>query len=329
MGSADATWVEKMPTTQVKAIAPELISIIDSHANRGNPSLYFTWSLIRDHLDACHIYLSSREILIRPLIPPTSSHAPFATAKQRIFMSATLGAGGDLERVTGRKNIARLAAPDGFQNSGVGRRFFVFPTLALTGEETDELRIKMQERAGRSVILTPSTPSAHKHAEQIAGSLSGHLVFTVDDIETDKEPFVQAEKATAILANRYDGIDFPGDECRLLCLDGLPRAMNAQERFLMSKMGAVALYNERIQTRVLQAAGRCTRALQDRSTILLRGPNWWTFWRIVGSGHISTQNSRLNFRSVSISRKMSVLQTCSKISTCSCKITRTGHLQTT
>ena len=65
------------------------------------------------------------------------------------------------------------------------------------------------------------------------------------------------------MAARFDGIDFPNEDCRLLCLDGLPKAANAQERFLMSKMGASALLNERMQTRILQAAGRCTRALQD------------------------------------------------------------------
>jgi len=271
MGSADATWVEKMPSPQVDALAPDMVGIIDAHADRQNPELYFTWSLIRDHFDACHVYLGSREILIRPLIPPTASHAPFENAKQRIYMSATLGAGGDLERLTGRKSIDRLPAPEGFQSSGVGRRFFVFPSLTLTGSEAEGLRLHMQKRAGRSVILTPSTPSADAHTEQVNTYLEGFQVYTKDDIEADKAPFVQSEHAVAILANRYDGIDFPGDECRLLCLDGFPRAMNAQERFIMSKMGAAALYNERIQTRVLQAAGRCTRALQDRSAVFVTG----------------------------------------------------------
>lgn len=271
VGSADATWVEKMPTPQLSALAEDLISIIDAHADRNCPELHFPWSLIRDHLDACHVYLGSREILIRPLIPPTSSHSPFAAAKQRIYMSATLGAGGDLERLTGRKSIERLAAPEGFQSSGVGRRLFMFPSLSLTGDDTDELRLAMQKRAGRSVILTPSLPRADEHAQQVAASLQEFTVFTKDDIEADKAPFVNCQKAVAILANRYDGIDFPNNECRLLCLDGLPRAMNAQERFIMAKMGAAALYNERIQTRVLQAAGRCTRALQDRSAVFVTG----------------------------------------------------------
>jgi hypothetical protein len=217
------------------------------------------------------VYLGSREILIRPLIPPTYSHLPFANASQRIYMSATLGAGGDLERLTGRKDIKRLPAPDGFQSSGVGRRFFIFPSLSLSGEDTDVLRLAMQQDAGRSVVLTPSSASAAALGQQVSANLNGFAVFTKDDIEADKAPFVQTQKAVAILANRYDGIDFPNDECRLLCLDGLPRAMNAQERFIMSKMGAAALYNERIQTRVLQAAGRCTRALQDRSAVFVTG----------------------------------------------------------
>lgn len=271
IGSADATWVEKMPSPQVSSLAPTLGPIIDAHATRQNPDILFTWSLLRDHLDACHIYLGSREILIRPLIPPTAMHAPFANANQRIFMSATLGAGGDLERLTGRTSIDRLPAPEGFQNAGVGRRFFVFPSLSLTGDETDNLRLAMLERAGRSAILTPSTAQADAHAEQVEAHLEGFEVYTKDDIEAEKAPFVSSDKAVAILANRYDGIDFPGDECRLLCVDGLPKAMNAQERFIMSKMGAAALYNERIQTRVLQAAGRCTRALQDRSAVFVTG----------------------------------------------------------
>jgi hypothetical protein len=186
-------------------------------------------------------------------------------------MSATLGEGGDLERLTGRRQIVRLPAPAGFQSAGVGRRFFVFPTLYLTGDETDTLRDDMQKVAGRSVILTPSSQQAIQHCDHIGKKLPGFTLFDKDDIETDKSPFVSTAQAIAVLANRYDGIDFPGDECRLLCVDGLPKAMNAQEMFIMSKMGATALYNERIQTRVLQAVGRCTRALQDRSAVFVTG----------------------------------------------------------
>ena len=265
----DATWVDKLPSQTVATIAPQLIAALDAHKDANN-DVRFTWPLLRDHLHACHIYLASREILIRPLIPPTWTHAPFHNAKQRIYMSATLGAGGDLERLTGRAKIARIAAPADFRKAGVGRRFFIFPGLSLEPDTCEKLRKRMQKHAGRSVVLTPNANAANAIAKQFEGE-NDFETFTADDIEASKEAFVKSKKAAAIMAGRFDGIDFPNEECRLLCLDGLPKATNAQERFLMSKMGASALLNERTQTRVLQAAGRCTRALQDRSAVFVTG----------------------------------------------------------
>lgn len=266
---SDATWVDKLPSTVLQEIAPRLTSIIDANSTVSS-DVTFCWRLLRDHLSSCHIYLASREILIRPLIPPVWTHTPFANAKQRIFMSATLGAGGDLERLTGTASITRLPAPEGFRSTGVGRRFFIFPGLSLEPNDSEMLRLKMQKLAGRSVVLTPNDAAAAAICKQIQ-EFDDFEVFKAADIETSKEKFVKAEKAAAIMAGRFDGIDFPNDECRLLCLDGLPKATNAQERFLMTKMGAMALFNERLQTRVLQAAGRCTRALQDRSAVFVTG----------------------------------------------------------
>jgi hypothetical protein len=270
-GPNDSMWVEKLPTPLLDKFALDISQIIDAHSGPDNPEFHYTWSLLREHLNACHIYLSAKEILVRPLIPPTFTHSAFSQAKQRLFMSATLGAGGDLERLTGRSEIHRLAAPDGFQTAGVGRRFFMFPTLSCTDEDADALRLAMQKQAGRSVVLTPSMAQAAHHTDRIHARLDEFTVFSSADIENDKTPFVSSDKAVAVLANRYDGIDFPGDQCRLLCVDGLPKAMNGQERFLMSKLGASAIYNDRVQTRILQAMGRCTRALQDRSAIVVTG----------------------------------------------------------
>lgn len=265
----DASWVEKLPSSILQASEDQLVALINTYVEN-IVDLNFKWLMLRDHLDACHVYLGPREILIRPLIPPTWSHKPFNDAKHRIFMSATLGDGGDLERLTGRKSIHRLPAPEGFEQSGVGRRFFMFPGLSLEQNACEALRLKLLNLAGRSVVLTPSQKIADKHTEAVQ-VMDNMKVYTVSDIEVSKEGFLGETKATAIMAGRFDGIDFPHDECRLLCLDGLPRAMNAQERFLMSKMGAVTLFNERIQTRILQAAGRCTRALQDQSAVYVTG----------------------------------------------------------
>jgi Rad3-related DNA helicase len=265
---SDANWVDKVPSTVLQEIAPKLTALIDANADASDEVKY-RWRVLRDHLEACHIYLASREILIRPLIPPVWTHAPFANARQRIFMSATLGAGGDLERLTGSASIKRLAAPEGFRSTGVGRRFFIFPGLSLELGDCEKLRLGMQKLAGRSVVLTPSEPAAAIIRQQVE-KLEGFQLFSAVDIEASKDAFIKADRAVAVMAGRFDGIDFPNDECRLLCLDGLPKATNSQERFLMTKMGATALFNERLQTRVLQAAGRCTRALANPKDSLSR-----------------------------------------------------------
>ncbi len=265
----DSNWVDKLPSDTLRKLASQLTAVLDTHVDVSD-SVRYTWPLLRDNLDSCHVYLASREILIRPLIPPTWTHAPFEYAKHRIYMSATLGAGGDLERLTGRAKISRIPAPDDFLSSGVGRRFFIFPGLSLEPAACEKLRLRMQKYAGRSVVLTPNSGAADAIAKQFENQTEFAL-FDASDIEASKANFVATDKAAAIMAGRFDGIDFPNDECRLLCLDGLPKATNAQERFLMSKMGASALFNERLQTRVLQAAGRCTRALQDRSAVFVTG----------------------------------------------------------
>ncbi len=280
--SADRFWVDKIASPELAGVKEELRAVLDEYVV--GTELRYAWSMLRDHLNACQLYVSSQEILLRPLIPPTWTHAPFCNAKQRIFMSATLGAGGDLERLTGRRNIVRLPVPEGWDRQGIGRRYFVFPEMSLPLSEVAELRRSMMRRAGRSLVLVPSEKLHDETVSDVAKNL-GFETFTADDIEASKKVFVAKDNAVAVIANRYDGIDFPGDDCRLLLIEGLPRATNLQEQFLMGRMGASVLLNERVQTRVLQAIGRCTRSLKDFSAVV-GGSDDFTeagrLWRRVG-----------------------------------------------
>lgn len=272
MGTMDALsdfgWSDKLSSPQLDEIHDQLVAVVDAHV--GGSNLRFSWSMIKGHLRACHLYMSSEDILIRPLIAPTWTHAPFSNAKQRVFMSATLGAGGDLERLTGRENILRLPVPDGWDRQGIGRRLFIFPEMSLNDVETSDLRIRLMEKANRSLVLVPNGIKRDAVISEVSTKL-GFRVFSASDIETSKKEFVNSSQAVAVVANRYDGIDFPGADCRLLFIDGLPRAVNTQERFLMSRMGANLLFQERVQTRVLQAIGRCTRSLEDYSAVVVTG----------------------------------------------------------
>jgi len=122
----------------------------------------------------------------------------------------------------------------------------------------------------RSLVLVPSDIHCASIIEKIEEKTE-LSIFISDDIEESKDEFVRSKGAVAVVANRYDGIDFPKDECRLLVIEGLPKSVNNQEQFLMSRIGANVLFNERIQTRVIQAIGRCTRSLEDYSTVVVNG----------------------------------------------------------
>lgn len=272
--SWDRTWVDKLPTPTLHNLLDEIVSTVDAHV--GNSELRFSWGLLRDHLESCHFYISSLDILIRPLVAPTDSHTPFAGATQRVYMSATLGEGGDLERLTGRKNITRLHLPAGWERQSIGRRLFFFPGRSLDKETSESLTLEMMKVAGRSMVIVPDDRSADKVRELVQEEV-GFPTFNAQQIEKSKAPFVSSEAAVAVVANRYDGIDFPHDECRLLIIKGVPRATNLQERFIITRMGAVALLNDRILTRIQQAFGRCTRAATDYAAVVVSGEELSTY----------------------------------------------------
>ena len=193
----DASWVDKIPTSKLIEIADELRVAISENID-GTEQRY-VWRMLVDHVRGCQLYVSSSEVLLRPLIPPTWSHRPFANATQRVFMSATLGAGGDLERLTGRPRIMRLPIPEGWDRQGIGRRFFIFPEKSLNEEDTRSLRRQLMSKAGRSLVLTPNQVDADEIANDVSSELK-YPVFSATDLEISKARFTASARAVAVIA---------------------------------------------------------------------------------------------------------------------------------
>lgn len=264
----DLQWVDKVATPSLLEVSDTLTALLDEQVKQTD--LTYSWSVIRDHLRSCHAYISTRSVLIRPVIPPTLTFKPFASATQRVYMSATLGAGGDLERITGVPEIQRLPIPEGWDKQGIGRRLFFFPERSLDAAEANKLTLGMVQRTPRGLLLVPDDRTATLWKKAITDQTDYDTV-AASEIEKSKTAFVESDKAVAVMANRYDGIDFIGDECRLLIVYDLPRAMNLQERFIVTRLAATVLLNDRIQTRVVQAVGRCTRSATDYSAVIVLG----------------------------------------------------------
>jgi hypothetical protein len=230
-------------------------------------SVKYPWKLIGQHVSACNLYCSSETVEIRPILPPTLTHPPYADARQRIYMSATLGEDGDLERSFGIKKIDRLPVPEGWDKRGTGRRLVLFPELS--SKIGPDFLERLIPDAKRTLILVPNNRLRDTFANELKAECT---VFSGQEVEEHVEAFRKhSGPAVLILANRYDGMDFPGDDCRALLICNLPTGASLQESFFTQRLKAFLVARDRIRTRVTQAMGRCTRDESDFSIVLVFG----------------------------------------------------------
>ncbi|NBI07765.1 hypothetical protein [Senegalia massiliensis] len=125
----EKAWIDKVPNIKMIESIGTIVDIMDEHVK--GTDLQYSWINIKDKIHACNIFISWNKISIRPFISPTLTHEPFNNAVQRIYMSATLGVSGELERVMGVEHIERLPIVNEWDEKGLGRRFFIFPQVSL------------------------------------------------------------------------------------------------------------------------------------------------------------------------------------------------------
>lgn len=181
-------------------------------------------------------------------------------------MSATLGECGELERSYGVDFIYRLPILEGWKNKDIGRRFFIFPFAFVKDEKPEDIMFKIVKRVNRALILVNDLKT-QSGIERIFKECHIGKTFNGKSIEQSKEEFITSDNAYAVIANRFDGIDFPDDECRVLILFNIPTVAHIQEKFLITKMASRTLFEERIRTRIIQAMGRCNRSQTDYAAI--------------------------------------------------------------
>lgn len=247
---------------------PDMVGKLNRVLGSFDATHSYRYSMIRAGLASCLVYVAYSGILIRPYLPPTHQNNLFSGARQRIYLSATLGEGGELERAFGRTGIHRLKQQDKSTEPRYGRRFFVFPEF-VADADTTRLSREIVAEAGKALILAPRTETAMSDAEALGQP--GWPVWGIDQVSDSMTPFAELDHGVCGLAARYDGLDLPGETCRLVVLDGVPDQDNLQERFLQTRTRAGVALAARVRTRVVQGAGRCTRGPEDTAIVLILG----------------------------------------------------------
>lgn len=269
--AADYYWFDMIPNIKLVNQFYSISKLFNDYITK-NPDtqVRYAWSMLQSHISACNIFISCGEIVIRPFIPPTLDFAPFQNAKQRIYMSATLGKSGELERAFGVPEIKKLPMVKDWENKTIGRRFFMFPLASFAEDKIAETLISIINKVDRTLIIVNDDRTQSNFKKLVEENVSRE-VFTAKDIESSKKDFIESDKAVAIIANRFDGIDFPNEECRMEILFDLQSATHIQEKFLTTRMCSTVLFAERIRSRLVQALGRCTRGNTDYAAVCIVG----------------------------------------------------------
>ncbi|MBY0483103.1 DEAD/DEAH box helicase [Nitrosomonas sp.] len=254
----------------VHSRADVLSSITAVLDKASEPSIHYPWTVIRNNLPACLFFVSFREIEIRPIVSPTHTHNPFSETKQRIYMSATLGGEGDLLRGYGITNIETIRV----KHAQWGKRYIFMPSLYFEEEKCPRVVSSIWNGVSqhRALILAPSFPIAERTYKMVSAGMSPEpKQLDARDIENSLESFTGMEGVVLCLAGRYDGVDLPGDDCRLLVITESPGAVGALERNLRERWKLGPLLRRRERTRLIQGMGRCTRDATDFAVIVLLG----------------------------------------------------------
>lgn len=235
-----------------------------------NASKYpFQWPLLRDNFRLCHALVSREAFTITCVLPIVEQLPSFTDCPRRIYMSATIADDSEIVRTFGA-TVDAIQSPLGSRSlAGVSERMILIPDLmpwSFSRQDTDELVTWTTQRGLGVVILTASEKSAHNWtnvARQPSGSADVEkLVSDLQKGKTDR---------AVVFANRYDGIDLPGDACRLLVMSGLPKGTSAYELFRASALFGGSTIARMLAQRIEQGIGRGARGSGDHCVVILHG----------------------------------------------------------
>lgn len=247
----------------------EVYRLLEKYDNdeEQNQLVYFNLPLFSDRLPLCHCVITASCIEITPFGTDISKIKSFQSASRRIFMSATLSDDSVFVTALGLKpeSISSIITPESAND--IGDRLILFPKH-LNHSLTDEIiREKITQLAGQYnvVVIVPSGERAK------FWDPTGSRTVTRENIKVAVATMKERLVGLCVFVNRYDGIDLPGDACRMLVLDGLPPLHTEYEKYVQSiDASSSILLREQVQ-RIEQGMGRGVRSNSDSCCVVLMG----------------------------------------------------------
>jgi hypothetical protein len=267
--AADATDDPLSPTDLIAphdhmAVIEQVSAIIAGSQPTGD--LGFRWSRVRTHADAMHLYVTADQLVLRPYVWPLQEFAYYRDSTQRLYLSATLGSADDLQRRLGCRPVTLIPVPVQ-HGEPLGRRMIVLNEDREAAHVQAALNSAVAHQP-KSLWLTRSHVAASRRREDLE-RIGLTPIWQLGSDGNEAAVFAAAAAGHLVCAGRYDGIDLPGDACRLVVVTDLPRAIDLQEQFLSEQLRDASFLLERLNARIIQALGRANRSRDDYAVYVL------------------------------------------------------------
>lgn len=229
-------------------------------------STLFAWEHLMDRIDRCCVLISASRIEIAPVVSPLNSLPQLAQCPRVIYMTATLPSAAQFARTFGPQ-APHVIRPGG--KSGEAQRLLIFAPGDTDEEQRGWIRTILRDH--KACIITASGSRAAHWSDDATLYDGGSGNAGVEKFKRAQPP----EKL--VMAARYDGIDLPGDSCRILVLDGLPLGSFMIDRFADEILHVEGIRASATAIRVTQAIGRIFRSNTDHGVVVLCGAdlqNW-------------------------------------------------------
>lgn len=285
----------RVPPKAVADRAEEVMNIVLPYTtDDGIGSLFYPWAFVADSLKLATVTVTSRNVEIKTPCPEVSLIPAFRQAKRRVYLTATLEDEGVLvtELDADAEAVRKPITPK--QASDLGDRIILAP-LSINPQLADTAIHKLArdfadgDRGGQAnaepvnvVVLVPGDHAATRWAHVTDETL--HV--------SDMRPVIERMKdgehvGLVVLVNKYDGVDLPGDACRLLIVDGVPTPLTPHEQRASAALIGSMVFKAREVQRIEQGMGRGIRDVGDHCAVLvltsdaaltLRDPQLRTFY---------------------------------------------------
>ena len=250
-----------VPPFEVRAQHSEMTRRLLDRRVQENNNTKFAWAHIKDNVDQCCVLISASHVTVTPAFVPVLTLSYFAKSVRRIYLSATLTAPDSFARTFG-KPPNRIVAP--ITTAGECERLIAIPSTIDTSSDGTSLTQQIIE-ARKALILVPTYSRANEWKELVAPPPRDYVT---EHVAAFRE---SSDNRKLLLAARFDGVDLPGDTCRLMVIDDIPMGVGPLERYLWESLGMNSSLRSAIASRIVQSFGRISRGMTDHGVVILTG----------------------------------------------------------